>query len=228
MTGLPRSSGRSRCSTAAKNASRSTCRIVRSLTGADSPPAERQRGGRIGRLHTADRAAARRGTHDLWQSIRAPFRSRTRPVPTRRDCMHSEPPPANDEPFRKRLRDYLGSTYGAVYLDWLLARPRLLDWALIPGSSGCWRGTPSRGSTTARSRTWTTSSRWPTRSSTASSGLASGPSWLNELIPAATASSTSSTRRCRPWWCCCRSSHLRPGFHQEWASFFLGAVRPSR
>ena len=30
MTGLPRSSGRSRCSTAAKNASRSTWRIVRS------------------------------------------------------------------------------------------------------------------------------------------------------------------------------------------------------
>src|SRR5258708_1888753 len=42
MTGLPRSSGRSRCSTAAKNASRSTCRIVRAALAQSSSalPAE--------------------------------------------------------------------------------------------------------------------------------------------------------------------------------------------
>ena len=72
MTGLPRSSGRSRCSTAAKNASRSTWRIVGTVTrlssrrtmdrrdGSGSPPQWRDRradAGRPSRAEHRDRSA---------------------------------------------------------------------------------------------------------------------------------------------------------------------------
>ena len=63
ITGLPRSSGWSRCSTAAKNASRSTCRIVRTggparRTGATDASRSRRQGGRPTRDLLPDRLCA--------------------------------------------------------------------------------------------------------------------------------------------------------------------------
>ena len=94
ITGLPRSSGRSRCSTAAKNASRSTWRIVGAVTRLSSPHDDRRDGSRARRRSGAT-GRRRRST------VRPDHRDRSARIGQRRLADRQVPDPGR--PVRPRL-----------------------------------------------------------------------------------------------------------------------------
>ncbi len=136
----------------------------------------------------------------------------------------TEPQPARNEHSMERLRAYLGTTYGAEFVNWLRARPQLVDRALIPGLLGVLAWYVYAWINHGQKQNLDYFVPLANAFLHGQLGLSQSGSGLNELIPATNGLFYVVYPPAPAIVLMPLVALFGPAFHQEWASFFLAAV----